>query len=387
MKRKVFHQCGHYSNWNIESFVTDSCGDGLILSPVHYSRSQIDKLNADIKKESLFDPQFYLPRSTKKKLNSYNFFPENISDGFDTTDFSSVANECAKLCVQFQLEQDFRAVVIPTRYYDQMLPDLTERQDVFTVLPFLQAIKELKIKKEVVISVVLTNHMLESKVYRKTILNWLTSHQEITGVYLIHDCDRELKQISAPESLSALIDFGYELLDADLDVLFGYLNSESLLLYAMRNVSVTMGSFENTRIFSIDKFINLTEERRGPKARIYLPGLLNSIQIGEAKEIRRRLPSLWEKIYAETPYAEKALEARVEPTFNQPDLYKHYFINISNQLAEVNEKKPSERVSVLLEWIGHAEECYRELKRRGIEVDVHGGPGHLLAWREATKHI
>ena len=35
MSVKIYHQVGHFSNWNIDSFHEDHCGDGMILSPVH----------------------------------------------------------------------------------------------------------------------------------------------------------------------------------------------------------------------------------------------------------------------------------------------------------------------------------------------------------------
>ena len=45
MSAKVYHQVGHNSNWNVESFEKDGCGDGLILSPVHQAPSMIDRLD------------------------------------------------------------------------------------------------------------------------------------------------------------------------------------------------------------------------------------------------------------------------------------------------------------------------------------------------------
>jgi hypothetical protein len=227
--------------------------------------------------------------------------------------------------------------------------------------------------------------MVESTKYREKILNWLTSYEEIDTVYLIPDIAREKKQITSDASLKAFAAFGKELINADLDVLYGYLNTESLLFFALKGVSVTIGSFENTRIFSIDKFLSLVEERRGPKARIYLPGLLNWIQIGEAKEIRRKQPDLWKKIYVETPYAERALAAAVEPTFNQPDLYKHYFICITQQLAAFRELgKSAERLELLNTWVASAEGFYKSIK---LSFDPHSKGDHLDAWKKTIKFL
>jgi hypothetical protein len=74
----LLHQVGHNSNWNVESFQTDGCGDGLILSPLHQAKATVEKLPPATRAASMFDPQFYLPSSRKPKLLTYPFFPEQV---------------------------------------------------------------------------------------------------------------------------------------------------------------------------------------------------------------------------------------------------------------------------------------------------------------------
>ena len=95
---KILHQAGHNTVWNLESFQNDSCGDGIIFSPVHFNRDRILKVSGDVKAISLFDPQFYIPDSQKEKLHSYEFFPEKITNGFATKDFESFAHQSAAMC-------------------------------------------------------------------------------------------------------------------------------------------------------------------------------------------------------------------------------------------------------------------------------------------------
>jgi len=145
---KVYHQCGHNTNWNIESF-EDGVGDGLILSPVHAQLETIQSRSKEIKKHSVFDPQYYLPNSQKNKLKSYPFFPETISNGFATQDFSLIAAESAKQCVQFQIEQNFERLIIPARYFDQLELNYCSSQEVYSVVPFLNALAALEYDKPV----------------------------------------------------------------------------------------------------------------------------------------------------------------------------------------------------------------------------------------------
>ncbi len=87
MTLRLLHQVGHNSNWNIESFEIDYCGDGLILSPLHQAIGTVERLRVETRAASIFDPQFYLPSSRKTKLLSYPFFPEQVDGGFQTSTF------------------------------------------------------------------------------------------------------------------------------------------------------------------------------------------------------------------------------------------------------------------------------------------------------------
>ena len=385
MSISLYHQVGHNANWNSESFVADSCGDGLILSPVHQSQSQIEHMSAEIKQHCIFDPQYYLPNSKKDKLNSYTFFPQALSGGFSTKTFPTIALDSAKKCINFQLAQDFEKLIIPARYFDQMDPDYTEKQELYTVNAFLEAISKPKTQKPVYLTLPLTSHMIEHKKYRNMILNWATSFPEIDGIYVIADYQRNTKQIQSEPFLDAYLEFITELREAGLEVLVGYLNTESLVLSLIDGSSLTFGSFENTRMFSIDKFLVDTEERRGPTPRIYLPGLLNWLQLNQAKQLKKINPKLWGQIYFPTTYAEEVLIAAVEPTFNQPGLYKHYFVCFTDQVNQLKVLKPKDRYDKLRKWIQNAIEYYKEVDKLPIDLDAHGKGEHLKPWLNSIK--
>jgi hypothetical protein len=380
MSISLYHQVGHNANWNRESFVDDSCGDGLILSPVHQNQSQIEDMPTEIKQHCIFDPQYYLPNSKKNKLNSYDFFPEALSGGFSTKTFPTIALDSAKKCIYFQLAQDFERLIIPARYFDQMDPDYTEKQELYTVNAFLEAISKVKTQKPVCLTLPLTSHMIEHKKYRNMILNWATSFTKIDGVYVIADHQRNTKQIQSESFLDAYLEFLTELREAELEILVGYLNTESLVLSLIDGSSLTFGTFENTRMFSIDKFLVDAEERRGPTPRIYLPGLLNWVQLDQAKQLKKIAPKLWSQIYVPTSYAETVLKAAVEPTFNQPGLYKHHFICFTDQVNQLNVLKPKDRYNKLRKWIQDATVFYKEVAKLPIDLDAHGKGEHLKPW-------
>ena len=266
-----------------------------------------------------------------------------------------------------------------------MDPEYGEKQEIYTVAPFLKAAARLGGNKPIILTLPLTSHMIESEKYRKGILNWVTSFSEISGVYVIAANDRETKQVQSKDFLSAYLEFLHELSEADLDLTVGYLNTEGLLLTLLEDINITFGTFENTRIFSLDKFVVNNEDRRGPKARIYLPALMNWIQFDQARQIKAASPNLWSAIYERTEYADEVLAARVDPTFNQPQLYKHFFLCFSNQVSELAEVDRGDRYQMLNDWIERAASLYKQIRSRNIILDKHGGGGHLPAWSEAIR--
>lgn len=379
MTLQLLHQVGHNSNWNIESFERDNCGDGLILSPLHQNLATVEKLNPSTRSASIFDPQFYLPSSRKPKLQTYPFFPEVVDGGFQTSTFTAHAAGVAVACIEFQRNMGFRSIVVPTRFLDQMYSDYVDRQRRFTVDAFMEAAGG----QPVCLSVAVTATMIEDEGFRSRLLNWMTAYPNVEEVYLMYQHVRDSKQVQDSAFLIACMRFFSEIVGSGLKLTVGYTNVEGLLFATACDLTVTMGSFENTRIFSVDKFLESEGERRGPKARIYLAGLLNWVQFQDAKTIQRRAPEIWQAIYEPTEWADLALSLPVEPTFNQPQLYKHFFKIINDQIARMKPLSLQERRLELLERLRCARSWYSRLGASGIELERHGRGGHIDTWLRA----
>lgn len=379
----LLHQVGHNSNWNVESFQTDGCGDGLILSPLHQAKATVEKLPYATRAASIFDPQFYLPSSRKPKLLTYPFFPEQVDGGFQTATFVAHSSEVAEACINFQIEQGFRKVVVPTRYINQMYPTYFDQQRMFTVDAFMEHAGD----RALCLSVALTAPMIQDADWRRRVLNWITSFPNVDEVYVMYEHDRNTKQIQDAQFLTDCLKFCSDVMDTGLGLVLGYTNTEGLIYSAAGDLTITMGAFENTRIFSVDKFLESEGERRGPKARIYLAGLLNWVQFEDAKRIRDRAPRVWQQVYSATPWADEALTRLVEPTFNQSPLYKHYFRNMQDQVNELRPLSLAERRTLLIHKVDASLAAYREIELIGIPLERHGQAGHLQEWRRALAGI
>jgi len=384
----IFHQAGHNSVWNEKAF-QKNIGDGLIISPVHWDFKKVSGLDNKIKKVSLFDPQFYVPDSQKTRLNSYNFFPENFMDGFSTDDFVAVAYDAASLCVDFQIINNFRALIIPARYYNDMLTDFIEKQRVFSVDPFLNYFEKRNVNKDIFLTLPLTAAMIGDRKYRVQLLNWVTSYPQITGVYLLVTFDESLKQICSYQKLMDYIEFLKELSNADLKVICGYCNTEAILWTLLLPYAVTIGAYENTRRFSIDKFLDDESDVRGPAPRIYFPKLLNWVRYDTAIEIRDDFPSLWNKIYTPTKDLQTFLESGDSPHFTKPALYYHHFELIYKQINEVaSHDNVADRVHLVKNWIDTANVLYSELQSNNILFYDNNCKGeHLPIWNRVIRKL
>lgn len=388
MAIKLLHQMGHNSIWNKDSFEKDGVGVGLCYSPVHEIAKNINSTKRQLKETSIFDPQFYLPSSQKKKFQSYDFFPNTIlgEKGFNTIDFTAISSESAKRCVDFQIKNNFEKIVIPARFYEQIHPKYIEQQSESFVVPFINYIKKIGIgaRKKIVLTVPITSGMLNVEEYKINILNWITSFPEISGVYFICQHERTSKQISDANFLLDYMDTIKSTLDADLEVIVGYTNTESILYTLCGDLYLTVGAFENTRIFSLDKFIVSDEDRRGPKPRIYMPALLNWINFEEAKLLRKQSPQLWSKIYTPTKYSEDAFNATTTITFQNPLLYKHYFLMFSDQINNISQYQGVKRVGYVASMVEQAIENYTSIKKV-FTLEKNGSDEHLIPWRNTIK--
>lgn len=375
----LLHQVGHNANWNIESFHA-GCGNGLILSPLHQALATVQSLSPRLRAASLFDPQFYLPNSRKRKLLSYPFFPEQAAGGFATGSFDEHSNGVAQACIDFQIEQGFRKVVVPTRYLKEMYPEYFEMQEKFSVNSFLAAAGN----RPLCLSLAVKASMIEHPSWREMLLNWVTAFHQVDELYVIYDHERDAKQVQDGNFLREALRFFRQVMSTGLKLTIGYTNTEGLLFSAVGDPNITMGAFENTRIFSEDKFVESEGVVRGPKARIYLPGLLNWVQFQDALQIRRLAPDVWQQVHRATEWSETTLEQPVEPTFNQAPLYKHYFLCMSGHINELRALDVVQRRELLKRWVANAQRMYKELESC-VPLERHGRGGHLAGWADALE--
>lgn len=138
---KVYHQLGFRDNWNIDSYNL-GIGDGLIFSPINMDAKKLSGLPVLIKQHSFLDPQLYLLNKEKASNITYPFFPTNIKADFSTVDLDTMPEKLAESCTDFQVDNEFEYVVIPSRYYDEIPSRFYELSMRNFIVPFLDYKRE-----------------------------------------------------------------------------------------------------------------------------------------------------------------------------------------------------------------------------------------------------
>lgn len=324
MTLEVFQQMGYRSVWNLASLREDGAGDGAIFSPRFLGPAAIAKLDNELIRSSIFDPQFFRPNTALGELKEYDFFPDTIASGFKTSEYDeAVATESAERCVKYQNEMGFRYVVIPTRYAEGMPTNLIRDQSELFVSPFLSAVESLGVQRNVILQLVLNENMLKDTEYSADLLNWVTGLDRINGVYLIVQTSPRNKQLADPDLLFALLTFVDELVQNQLDVVLGYLNTESILLSIASPTIVTTGIYENTRMFHIRNFEQKEKTaQQGPTARLYISKLLQWVDHRYLNAINRALQNE-SNFYDVNKYQALMFQPTFKWQFQKPELYKH----------------------------------------------------------------
>lgn len=382
---QLLHQLGHNYCWNIDS-LTAGIGDGVIIGPRYIERTKVMSLPFSIRRNAIFDPQFYLPNSSEGYLSKYPFFPQVVAGGFSTTEWNEeLAYESASQCLLFQSECEFEYIVIPTRYREGMPSDYIESQAQHFVAPFIRAYGAQNLSNPCLLQLILTDQMLKDNSYRRDILNWVTSIEELDGIYLICPWSSKRKQIEDIDFLLSVMAFVRDLKTANMAVIMGYVNTESILYLAADPDAITMGSYENLRMFGIRPYEPKEDKKmQGPTPRIYVSRLLQWIEHQYIGAIVRSVEN-GESFFDDNQHRIIMFEPTYKWHFSKPDPYKHYFVSFSQQFHRLISYNGQDRFDAIRAEFQCAIRNFHTLDDLGIAFNNDSSGNHLPAWLTALN--
>jgi len=383
---KIYHQLGYRYNWNIESLNQDHTGNGVILNPRHITSSELERINFP-KSKMIFDPQFFIPSQSIGGLSSYTFYPNQVVNNFSTASYTiNETTEIAKNCLDFQVENDFEFIVIPSRPYGINVEEYITEQEKFLIYPFLDDLKSRNIDKKIILQVVINQNFILDKTYFDEFVNWIVSINGIDGVYLLIEHNFRTKQIEDIDFLFGLMNLIYILNTLNEKfIILGYLNLESLLLSIAGPNIITIGSFENLRRFKVDDFKpkDPGERRHGPTPRIYISKLIQLIDFRYKDSL---LSEFGKHIFDYNKYQALMFQPTYNWNFQKPELYKHYFLVFSEQLNLLSPLPLNERYFLFKSMVQDSINFYEKLEEV-ITFDKESQGNHLPKWLTAANRF
>jgi hypothetical protein len=379
---KIYHQTGFREIWNIDCF-KDGVGDGVIYSPVNLKSDKLLKLPKSLKESSFLDPQLYLLNVPRSYLGTHPYFPGNITPTFETQDLDENDKKIAKLVVDYQVDNGFEYLVIPTRHYEDNPTTFYIQSTQYFITPFCDYIQSNPVDKKILLSVIVKNIMLVDKAKFHECLNWITSHQKIDGVYLIFENNFTSKQIKDFDFLLNALNFITILKKNGLEVHIGYCNTEALLYSIAMPDSITIGSYENLRSFGIHRFKPTdNKKQKQPNARLYSSKLLQWIDYTYIQAIRSSLPD-YETYFDESKYLPLMFDPTYKWHFAKSELYKHYFTIFSSQIKDLPSSK-EDRILAVKGLIKTAENNFKIIENVVLLDDDSDG-SHLKTWQNVIN--
>lgn len=374
---KVYHQTGFRDNWNRESYLNGT-GDGLIYSPINIDADKLLGIDSNLKTNGFLDPQLYLLNEAKGTLHTYPYFPGNLKPDFSTPDLDNSNIQIARLCVDYQLENDFKYLVIPTRYNEDNPTSYFTQSTEFFVLPFCDYVRENNINKSILISIIIKPIMLSDEEKRNEVLNWITSHQKVDGVYLIFENNFTSKQIKDFDYLLNTLRFIRVLKENQMEVHIGYTNTEAILYSIAMPDSISIGSYENLRSFGIKRFQDVENTpMRSPNARLYSSKLFQWIDYQYIDAMKSLLPS-YEDYFDNSEFKPLMFKPEFKWHFAKPEPYKHYFYVFDNQIKALPQNQ-NDRIEKIKQDFKTAINLFSNIENV-VFLDDNSNGSHLPTW-------
>jgi len=381
---KLYHQTGFRFQWNIQSLLEDNSGDGSILSPVNIASNKIFELSEELKSKSFFDPQFYLPKDAKSELTTYNFFPANLVENFETSDFESIKEELAKKCIDFQKDNNFEYIIIPTRYYEEVSSISYEQLMSYYIDPFLNYYINLTIETKILLTFIVKQAHIMNNENFDFLLSWLTSLNDISGFYLIFENNFTSKQIKDPNYLFNILKFIHTLKSNDFIVNIGYNDIEGILYSVASPDAISMGSYENLRHFGIRRFTTTPRQRQNaPIARLYSGKLFQFIDYRYIDSIFSMYENS-EDVFEDSIYKPLMFKPEYNWHFQKSEPYKHFFLIFSEQIRNLPSSL-EKRIEFLKSSFIKSIDLFKEIIDSGVYLDEDSDGSHLNFWLTALN--
>lgn len=249
-------------------------GEGtVILSPRDLKDEQLRTLSKDLLKingRTLFDPQYYNPRATHKKLTEHDHW---LND-FDTMMLSDIKliEHKFKVIRDKNKYSNTYAYIIPSKICDSVDKIWIDVQEVF-----LDASARVFNDKEKYLTLALSQEVLSDETSIEKLVE-ITAGWDVEGYYIVSEGSYLIENADWLANLALLV---AGLKFQNRKVIVGYSNHQMLFLACAKADAIASGSFLNVRCFNTGKFDNPTEDSKSRRTKwYYCPQALSEYRLG-----------------------------------------------------------------------------------------------------------
>lgn len=376
----AYHQIGHDS----KNLINDPlCSDfaGAILSPVNYDQSQTIGIIGSkpfSAFECIFDPQFYVPNSSRGKLSEWSYFPAN----FDTSDqgsfshWQAINSALASTCSTLGVEVVASPCIVPKTYASDYFDFLVAIGD------HLKSIVPSKIG--VLQTAVIPLNDLNS-IDRVNELASVLTKSLSDGIYLVFYSEQGgRRELNDSGTLGLACQLVNALSRSGMRVLVGYTGSDVILWKESGASDCATGKFWNLRRFGPERWEESTSDGGGGQ----LPYWFEASLLGYLRELDldRMLAnaSIPPTVLAAAPNAEILSQRSADATKAWVALSWRQHMWWFSQL----ERDPAQGHATVQQYLRSAETKWEQLEDVGFLMEEPRNNGRWIRpWRIALGSL
>lgn len=384
-----FIQHGHGKGEKIHKAILERSAEGVILGARHEQPDNIvgcaNELAEAFNCERMIDPQFFvstLSPANEGHLPEYPYYTGGLSAGRMTgRRMRTIALDTLRFQTRAKVTRLISPTVIFNSFNDRWFQIALNLADAS-----LEAHAALENPPPLLLSFHFSEQALANHDDVARFLDTVTQDEwNMAGFYFAvardesdYDCSFEADRLANLLYLSNVLGSVNE-----VEVVFGYADFCGALFRAAGATAFASGWHQGQRRFHRSKFLQRKQGGQQPRARYASLPLLNSIFVGELRDINSQgyLGNVLSGVPADAD-VQKELAAKHE--INQVLQFQQHFQTL-HKLDGLVVAQPQAALREMLRRIDEADELYATLKSAGIDFDGLTNGQHLPGWRDAIK--
>lgn len=387
---KVLHQIGWLPNWNLDAHYKNNIGDGFVFCIFNYAEGAFkeryfDKIDGLLDK-SFMDLQYFGKRESaeikKGKLKTYPFHPA-ANESNDATNVYLVNSIIEG--VKYQVNLGLGNIIIPNYYEND--------HDIDSFIGLIKTINVwLRDNRtdgcKYFMTIPITNHMVIDADKVEKILRCLTDMKiGFDGYYIVCESKPDYKQkISLDYKYLVNLSRIFEVLKSQkFTTIYAYANWDALLFLATTDIDyITIGTYENLRSFSINRFIK--NDDGGPSKGWYFSEKLLNFVKAQQLDLVRSQGGISLIRNEKNIFSDDILNPNYPWSNQKPEVHKNYLMAVDRLLKDVASVRDlKQRKDFVVQKINNAIDVYEHLQELNIELTDESKNYHLETWRSYLK--